>query len=74
MKSINEIIKEKPWVAWAIFLATIVIVFLLGLLASTIIERRGEALYTLQMMKPINDWEPRNEVWEKIFRENMKLI
>ncbi|MBK9098071.1 MAG: ammonia-forming cytochrome c nitrite reductase [bacterium] len=67
MRSINEIIKEKPWVAWAIFLATIVVVFLIGLLASTIIERRGEALYTLQMMKPINDWEPRNEVWGENF-------
>ncbi|NWG26900.1 MAG: ammonia-forming cytochrome c nitrite reductase [Ignavibacteriaceae bacterium] len=67
MKSISEIIKEKPWVAWIIFFATVVVVFLLGLLASTIIERRGEAIYTLQMLKPINEWEPRNEVWGENF-------
>ena len=67
MKSINEIIKNKPWVAWVIFLSTVIVVFLIGLLASTIIERRGEALYTLQMIKPINEWEPRNEVWGENF-------
>lgn len=67
MKPISEIIKQKPWVAWALFLATIIIVFLIGLFASSIVERRGEAVYTLQMLKPINEWEPRNEVWGENF-------
>ena len=67
MKPINQIIKDNPWVAWVIFLATVVVVFLLGLFASTIIERRGEALYTLQVVQPINEWEPRNEVWGENF-------
>ncbi|MCZ7613834.1 MAG: ammonia-forming cytochrome c nitrite reductase subunit c552 [Ignavibacteriaceae bacterium] len=67
MKTLNEIIKAKPWVAWVIFIATVVVVFFIGLLASTIIERRGEALYTLQMLKPLNEWEPRNEVWGENF-------
>ncbi|MBM4170918.1 MAG: ammonia-forming cytochrome c nitrite reductase [Ignavibacteria bacterium] len=62
MKPINELIKEKPWVGWVLFLLTIVIVFLLGLLASSIVERRGES-FTLQTVKPISDWEPRNEIW-----------
>ena len=67
MKPIREVIKEKPGFAWLIFLATIVIVFLLGMLASSIIERKAERIYTLQMIKPIEDWEPRNEVWGQNF-------
>ncbi len=67
MKSINEIIKNKPWLAWVLFFTTVIIVFLIGMLASSILERRTEAVYTLQMVKPIDDWEPRNEVWGENF-------
>jgi nitrite reductase (cytochrome c-552) len=67
MKPISDIIKQKPWVAWLLFLATVVIVFIIGLFASSIIERRSEAVYTLQMIKPIKEWEPRNEVWGENF-------
>ena len=67
MKSLNEIIKNKPWLAWILFLTTVVVVFLIGLLASSIIERKTEAVYTLQMVKPINEWEPRNEIWGENF-------
>lgn len=67
MKPISEIIKSKPWVAWVLFLGTVVVVFLLGLLASSILERRGEAVYTMQVANPINEWEPRNEVWGENF-------
>jgi nitrite reductase (cytochrome c-552) len=66
MKPIQEILKTKPWMAWALFLGTVVIVFLLGLLASSILERRNES-FTLQMIKPLADWEPRNEVWGENF-------
>ncbi|MCZ7602823.1 MAG: ammonia-forming cytochrome c nitrite reductase [Melioribacteraceae bacterium] len=62
MRPIQDIIKEKPWVGWFLFFATVVIVFLIGLFASSIVERRSEAL-TLQTVKPIAEWEPRNEVW-----------
>ncbi|NWF88695.1 MAG: ammonia-forming cytochrome c nitrite reductase [Ignavibacteriaceae bacterium] len=67
MKPISDIIKQKPWVGWGLFLATVVLVFLIGLFASSIIERRSESVYTLQMVKPINDWEPRNEIWGENF-------
>lgn len=62
--------KEKhknPKFYWFVFIGTMVIVFLLGLFASSIIERRAEKVYTLQMVKPIADWEPRNEVWGENF-------
>ena len=62
MKPISEVIKNKPWLGWILFLGTAVVVFLVGLFASSIIERRGESA-TLQVVKLINDWEPRNEVW-----------
>ncbi|AFH48573.1 Formate-dependent nitrite reductase cytochrome c552 subunit [Ignavibacterium album JCM 16511] len=67
MKPISDIIKDKPWLGWILFLGTAVVVFLLGLLASSIIERRTESVYTLQMLKPIAEWEPRNEVWGENF-------
>ncbi len=62
MKPITELIKEKPWVGWTLFISTAVIVFLIGLFASSIVERRSET-FTLQNVKPIADWEPRNEIW-----------
>jgi nitrite reductase (cytochrome c-552) len=62
MKSIQELTKNKPWLGWVLFFVTVVIVFLIGLFASSIIERRNES-FTLQQVKPIADWEPRNEVW-----------
>ena len=42
MKTISDKIKDKPWLGWALFLGTAVVVFLLGMLASSIIERRAE--------------------------------
>ncbi len=66
MKPIKEILKEKPWMGWVFFLGTVVIVFLLGLFASSIIERKNES-FTLQMVKPLAEWEPRNEVWGENF-------
>ncbi len=68
MKSIGELARSKPWFGWLLFGGTVLVVFLLGLLAASIIQRRTEeALYTLQMLKPIAEWEPRNEVWGQNF-------
>ena len=63
MRKIKDIVAEKPWIGWLLYLITIVIVFLIGLLGSSIVERRSEANLILQNVKPIADWEPRNEVW-----------
>jgi len=67
MRSIQELTKSKPWLSWVIFGVTVVVVFLIGLFASTIVERRNEATYALQMIKPLPEWEPRNEVWGENF-------
>ena len=46
--------QRKPWVNWTLFLATVVVVFLIGLFASSIVERRSEGASTLQMVKEFN--------------------
>lgn len=55
--------KRKPIVNWIIFLVTIVAVFFLGLLASSITERRAESDSSCKPEVVINNWEPRNAVW-----------
>src|SRR5512145_2063302 len=67
MKSEQSIQKRRRWVYWALFLATVVIVFIIGLFASSIIERRSEAQLYFQMVNPIQEWEPKNEVWGENF-------
>ncbi|MBS4027410.1 MAG: ammonia-forming cytochrome c nitrite reductase [Ignavibacteriales bacterium] len=67
MKPIVELIKEKPIIGWLIFGGTIVAVFLIGLLGASIMERRSEEKMLFQLVKPIAEWEPRNEVWGENF-------
>ncbi|MGE5436924.1 MAG: ammonia-forming cytochrome c nitrite reductase subunit c552, partial [Syntrophothermus sp.] len=67
MRKLKDVIVEKPWVGWVVFLVTLIIVFFIGLLGASIIERRTEAELTFQMVKPIAEWEPRNEVWGENF-------
>lgn len=75
MKPINDQIKEKPWKAWILFFVTIVIVFFLGLLASSIIERRAEAVFAYTPKIEHSQWEPRNAVWGENFpRQYNRLL
>ncbi|WP_281988691.1 ammonia-forming cytochrome c nitrite reductase [Aquimarina aggregata] len=46
-----------------LFIVTIIVVFLLGLLASSIINRKSEAKYAFVPQVNISENEPRNEVW-----------
>ncbi len=67
MKPFRNIINEKPWIAWILFGSTLVIVFLLGLLAASIIERRTEAVFAYKPVVNYPDWEPRNTLWGNNF-------
>ncbi len=67
MSYLNKKQGRKPWINWLLFFATVVIVFLIGLFAASIIERRSEAQLYFQMVSPIPDWEPDNAVWGKNF-------
>ena len=63
MKSLSQIIEKRSWIAWFIFLITVIVVFFIGLLASSVIERRTEAVFMNSPMKVISKFEPRNAVW-----------
>lgn len=67
MKTISDKIKNKPWLGWALFFGTAVVVFLMGMLASSIIERRAEAVFAYTPMVEYPQNEPRNEVWGQNF-------
>jgi len=67
MKPIQESVGKKPMLGWLIFLVTLVVVFLLGLLASSIMERRAESVYAYTPQVKYDQWEPRNEVWGENF-------
>lgn len=63
-KRLSEAIKRKPIIGWGIFLVAMVCVFLLGLLAASITERRAE-IATLYNNKKVNieGIESRSEIW-----------
>ena len=67
MKSIPELLKEKPWLGWLLFFGTLVIVFLLGLIASSIIERRAEASFAYSPKNEFSQFEPDSKVWGENF-------
>ncbi|MDT8431367.1 MAG: ammonia-forming cytochrome c nitrite reductase, partial [Bacteroidales bacterium] len=67
MKSIQTLVKEHRWFGWLLFLLTVVIVFLLGLLASSIMERRAEAVFAYTPQVEHSQFEPRNEIWGQNF-------
>ena len=67
MKPISELIKNKPWLGWVVFFVTLVVVFILGLFASSIIERRAEAVFAYTPQVEHGQFEPRNEVWGENF-------
>ncbi|MDQ8202924.1 ammonia-forming cytochrome c nitrite reductase [Pelagicoccus sp. SDUM812003] len=47
---------------WILFLSTLIGVFMVGFLITSVMERRVEAKQA-KMTNPIAQWEPRNEVW-----------
>ena len=67
MTSIKEAISNKPWLGWLLFLATVAVVFLLGMLASSIVERRSEAKYAYRPPTDLQPFETDNSVWGKFY-------
>ncbi len=55
--------KRSPWVNWTLFIVTLAVVFFLGLLVSSITERRAEAIFAYKPKVKLDKFEPRNEVW-----------
>lgn len=53
----------RRWAGPVIFLLAAAVVVLLGLLATSIMERRWESQRPSMVLQPIADWEPDNAVW-----------
>ncbi len=60
-----EIQKKKKWRNWTFFIVNVIVVFFLGVLASSINERRSETEMVFKPQVQLTNWEPRNEVWGK---------
>jgi nitrite reductase (cytochrome c-552) len=67
MKPIKDQIQNKPWLGWLLFFGSMILVFMLGLLASSIIERRAETVFAYAPKVKLSAFEPRNEVWGENF-------
>jgi nitrite reductase (cytochrome c-552) len=64
MKDSNQKKRSRNWI---LLIVTIVVVFFLGLLASSVMERRTEAIFAYTPQVDFQQFEPRNEVWGKNF-------
>ena len=73
MKSIVHLIEKHNWIAWLLFVGTIGAVFAIGLMAASIVERRQET-FRVDLVQPINEWEPRNAVWGVNFPGSTRAI
>jgi nitrite reductase (cytochrome c-552) len=67
MKPLKTTIEKKPILGWLLFLGTLLVVFILGLFASSIMERRAEASFVNVPKVKLSEFEPRNEVWGENF-------
>lgn len=70
--SITEFISKRPWAGWLLFLVTALVVFLLGILASSIVERRSEARYAYRPPTDLQPFESDNSVWGKFYPREYK--
>ena len=67
MKPLKNTIEKKPIVGWLLFFATLIVVFVLGMFASSIMERRAEAVFVNIPQVKLSEFEPRNDVWGENF-------
>lgn len=67
LESIKKQLEDNPRLGWGIFFFCMITVFLLGLLAANIMERRSEALIAYAPLKKIKPLEPRNEKWGEAY-------
>lgn len=57
--------KNKTLLGWSLFFGTMVAVFLLGLLAASVMERRAEIIAVTTPDNPVKPFESRNSEWGK---------
>ncbi|MCK4748352.1 MAG: ammonia-forming cytochrome c nitrite reductase subunit c552, partial [Bacteroidales bacterium] len=52
------------------FLATMILVFVVGMVVSSVVERRTEAVFAYAPANDLDPWEARNEEWGKYYPRN----
>ena len=63
----------KPWVGWLLFFVTVGIVFLLGMLAASITQRRAEITSVMNNRSiDIQEMEARNQIFEENYPREYK--
>lgn len=55
--------QKRKWIYWIVFILAAVGVFILGMLSTSIVERRAEKIAKLQPSKEIGEWETINAAW-----------
>ncbi len=53
----------RDWMPWVVFIGSLVVTFLLGMLVVSVMERRWEAKQPYLVVKPVKEWEYRSKVW-----------
>lgn len=69
MAPLKEIIKQRPWIGWVLFTMTMFVVFMLGLLINSVMERRAETLFINRNKTKIEEFESRNELWGQNYKK-----
>lgn len=68
-RKLAEAIRKRPVIGWAFFLAALVVVFFIGILAASITERRAEiATLTANRLEPIEYMDPKSENYKNNFK------
>lgn len=63
----SEKATKKTWLNWVLFAAVMIGVFIIGMLTTSIVERRVETISRVQLVRDLPEYEPRNEIWGENF-------
>lgn len=64
--SSEKVRRGSPWIGWAVFVGVLAATFVLGILASSILQRRQEAAPP-KPLRPIAEWETDSSRWAESF-------
>lgn len=67
MQKWKDLLKDKKFTGWAVFIGSMLLTFLLGLFASSVMERRVESRVRFQINTPISDLETDSSRWKSNF-------
>ena len=66
--------KRKPWMNWMLFTASLVLVFVLGIVISSIVERKTEAKYAYTPQNEISEFESPSDIMTPSFLISLTVL